>query len=151
MKSKLSKTAYFYSILILVFPIVMFFLMRKFRNLMEGYEHWGITAFLVFCGLISAFVVIWGVFVEMNLRMSLITVSEKQIKVQRFLGIGKTRVWEMDQIHGFLTKGFKSRGGYQEYCYLIQNNIAIAVFSSMYYTNYNEIRSEIQKYIKQLG
>lgn len=151
MKSKLSKTAYFYSILILIFPIVMFFLMLKFHNLMEGYEHWGITVFFVFCGLISIFVVIWGIFVEMNLRMSRITVSEKQIEVQRFLGIGKTRVWNTEEIDGFITKGFKTRGGYQEYCYLIQNNIAIAVFSSMYYTNYNDIRSEIQKYIKQLG
>jgi len=150
MKSKLSKTAYFYSILILIFPVVMFFLMNKFRTMMEGYEHWGITLFLIFCGLISVFVVIWGAFVEMNLRMSVITVSEKQIEVGRFLGIGKKLVWNTEEIDGFITKGFKTRGGYQEYCYLIQNNIAVAVFSSMYYANYTEVRTEIQKYVKQL-
>src|SRR5690554_4485255 len=136
MKAKLSKAAYFYSLLILIFPFVMFFLMYKFRMITAGYEHWGITAFLVFCSLITAFVVIWGVFVEMTLRMSIITVTEKNIEVVRFLGLGKRRIWSTEQIDGFITKGFRSRGRYQEYCYLIQNNIAIAVFSSVYYSNY---------------
>lgn len=151
MKAKLSKAAYFYSFLILVFPFVMFFLMHKFRMITAGYEHWGLTVFLVFCGLITVFVVVWGIFVEMTLRMSVITVTEKNIEAVRFLGLGKRRIWSTEQIDGFITKGFRSRGRYQEYCYLIQKNIAIAVFSSTYYANYTEMRSEIQKRIKHLG
>src|SRR5690554_8111057 len=98
MKSKLSKTAYFYSILLLIFPVVMFFLMNKFRTMMEGYEHWGITLVLIFCGLISVFVVIWGAFVEMKLRMSVITVSEKQIEDGRLMGMGIKIVWTTEKI-----------------------------------------------------
>lgn len=151
MKAHLSKAAYFYSLLILIFPFVMYFLTQKFKTITTGYEHWGLTAFLIFCGILTAFVVIWGVFVEMTLRMSIITITEKNIEVVRFLGLGRKRVWNTEQFDGFITKGFKSRGRYQEYCYLIQNNIAVAVFSSTYYANYTEMRSEIQKHIKHLG
>src|SRR5690554_4377621 len=103
MKSKLSKTAYFYSILILIFPVVMIFLNNKFRTMMEGYEHWALTLFVICCGVISVCVVSWGAFVETNLRMSVITVAEKQIEVGRFLGIGKKIVWNTEEIDGFIT------------------------------------------------
>lgn len=150
MKSILSKTAYFYSILIIVFPFVMVFLMKKLMKITEEYSHWGLTLFLVLCGLMTVFVVIWGFFVEMNMRMATVKISADQIEIKQLLGIGTQRTLKTNEIDGFITKGFKTRGGYQEYCYLIKNNKAIAVFSSMYYSNYNEVRDEIQKYIKLL-
>jgi len=150
MKSVLSKTAYFYSLLIVVFPFVMVFLIKKFMEITANYSHWGLTFFLVLCGLISVFVVIWGFFVEMNMRMATVAVSSENIEIKQLLGFGTKRVLKTSEFDGFITKGFKTRGGYQEYCYLIKNNKAIAVFSSMYYSNYNEVRAEIQKHMKLL-
>lgn len=150
MKSTFSKTAYFYSILIIIFPFVMVFLIKKLMELTVNYSHWGLTLFLIVCGLMTVFVIIWGFFVEMNMRMAKIKITEEQIEIKQLLGAGTQRTLKTSEIDGFITKGFKTRGGYQEYCYLIKNNKAIAVFSSMYYSNYNEVRDEIQKYIKLL-
>ncbi|HAH58744.1 MAG TPA: hypothetical protein DCL86_11400 [Bacteroidales bacterium] len=65
--------------------------------------------------------------------------------------IGPFVRYYITDLDGFITKGFKTRGHYQEYCYLIRSNKAIAVFSSMYYANYNEMRAEIQKHLEHLG
>lgn len=151
MKSKLSKGAYFYSLLIILFPLIMFILMNKFLQLMQDYSHWGITAFVIFSIIITLFVVFWGFFVEMNLRMAIITFNENGVEIKQFLGLGKKKFFSYNDLDGFVTKGFKSRGRYQEYTYLIQKNVAVSVFSSMYYNNYNEIRKAAVKYLKRLS
>gem|GEM_PF-1004540 len=151
MQSKLSRSAYYYSILILIFPFAMIFLINKFYQMMGDYQHWGIQAFVIFAVLITIFVVIWGFFVEMNMRMAQLRITEHHIIIKQLLGYGSKRTLDIKDIDGFVTKGFKTRGQYQEFCYLIRNNKAIAVFSSVYYSNYNEIRSELQRRLKYLG
>ena len=150
-QSKLSRSAYFYSILILIFPFVMIFLINKFITMTGNFEHWGITAFIIVASLVSVFVVIWGFFVEMNMRMATLTITDDKIVIKQLLGLGTKRELAIEHIDGFVTKGFKTRGHYQEYCYLIRSEKAIAVFSSMYYANYNEMRAEIQKRLEYLG
>lgn len=150
-QSKLSRSAYFYSILILIFPFVMIYLINKFLGMTGNFEHWGITAFVIFAGLATLFVVIWGFFVEMNMRMAILTITNDKVMIKQLLGLGTKRELNITDLDGFITKGFKTRGHYQEYCYLIRSNKAIAVFSSMYYANYNEMRAEIQKHLEHLG
>ena len=116
-----------------------------------NFEHWGITAFIIVASLVTVFVVIWGFFVEMNMRMATLTITDDKIIIKQLLGLGTKRELAIEDIDGFVTKGFQTRGHYQEYCYLIRSEKAIAVFSSMYYANYNDIRAEIQKRLEYLG
>jgi len=150
MKSKLSNTAYFYSLLIISFPVLTAVIIRKFLEMFENNWHWGLTVFLVFCGLVSLFIIIWGFFIEMNIRMAVLTVSDKTVEIKQLLGFGTKRQFRLDEIDGFAIRDFRQRGQYQEYCYLIKGKKAIAVFSSLYYSNYMEIRNELQKHLKQL-
>lgn len=149
-QSKLSNTAYLYSLLILSFPVATVFVGNKFLSMFKDNWHWGLTVFLVLCGLVSLFVIIWGFFVEMNLRMAVIKIANDTIEVKQLLGFGTKRVFKINEIDGFVIRDFKQRAQHQEYCYLIKDNKAIAVFSSLYYKNYMQVRTEIQQHLKML-
>lgn len=150
MTSKLSNTAYFYTLLIISFPVLTAVIARKFLLMFENNWHWGLTVFLVFCGLVSLFIIIWGFFIEMNMRMAVLQISEGTIEVKQLLGFGTKRLLKTDELDGFAIRDFRQRGQYHEYCYLIKGKKAVAVFSSLYYKNYMEIRGELQKHLKQL-
>ena len=150
MQSKLSNTAYLYSILILSFPVLTAVIVRKFLSMFQNSWHWGLTVFLVLCCLVSLFIIIWGFFVEMNLRMAIVKVTNETIEIKQLLGYGTKKVFKTQEIDGFVIRDFKQRGQYHEYCYLIKDQKAVGVFSSLYYKNYMEVRNEIQKHIKHL-
>jgi len=150
-QSKLSNTAYLYSLLILSFPILTAVIVRKFLTMFQDNWHWGLTVFLIFCGLVSLFIIIWGFFIEMNLRMSTLKISDETIEIKQLLGFGTKHIFKINDIDGFAVRDFKQRGQYQEYCYLIKDKKAVGVFSSLYYKNYMEIRNEIQNRLKLLS
>ena len=149
-QSKLSNTAYFYSILILSFPILTVVLVRKFLGMFQDNWHWGLTVFLIFCGLVSLFIIIWGFFIEMNMRMGIVSVNSENVIMKQLLGFGTKHSFKTQEIDGFVIRDFKQRGQYHEYCYLIKDKKAVLMFSSLYYKNYMEVRAEIQEHIKQL-
>lgn len=149
-QSKLSNTAYFYSVLILSFPILTAFIVNKFLRMFQDNWHWGLTVFLVLCCLVSLFIIIWGLFVEMNLRMAKVKITNDTIEVKQLLGFGTKRIFKATDIDGFAVRDFRQRAQYHEYCYLIKDKQAVAVFSSLYYKNYMEIRAEIEKHITLL-
>lgn len=151
MKSKLSNTAYFYSILILSFPVLTAFIVNKFLRMFQDSWHWGLTVFLILCGLVSLFIIIWGFFIEMNLRMSVVTINDNEIEVKQLLGFGTKHTFKTTEIDGFAVRDFMQRGRYQEYCYLIKDKKAVAIFSSLYYKNYMQFREEIQNKFKLLS
>lgn len=150
-QSKLSNTAYLYSLLILSFPILTTVIVRKFLTMFQDNWHWGLTVFLIFCGLVSLFIIIWGFFIEMNLRMSTLKISDETIEIKQLLGFGTKHIFKINDIDGFAVRDFKQRGQYQEYCYLIKDKKAVGVFSSLYYKNYMEVRNEIQNRLKLLS
>lgn len=149
-QSKLSNTAYFYSLLILSFPVLTAFIVNKFLRMFQDNWHWGLTVFLVVCGLVSLFVIIWGFFIEMNLRMATVKITNDTIEVKQLLGFGTKKTFKVDAIDGFVIREFRQRAQHHEYCYLIQDKKAIAVFSSLYYKNYMEVRDELQQHLKLL-
>ena len=144
-QSKLSNTAYFYSILILSFPVLTAFIVNKFLRMFQDNWHWGLTVFLVLCGLVSLFVIIWGFYIEMNLRMATVKITNDTIEVKQLLGFGTKKTFKINEIEGFAIRDFRQRAQYHEHCYLIQDKKAIAVFSSLYYKNYMEVRDELNK------
>lgn len=144
-QSKLSNTAYFYSLLILSFPVLTAFIVNKFLRMFQDNWHWGLTVFLVLCGLISLFIIIWGFFIEMNLRMATVKITNDTIEIKQLLGFGTKKTFKIDAIEGFTVRDFRQRAQYHEYCYLIKDKQAVAVFSSLYFKNYMEVREEIQK------
>lgn len=144
-QSKLSNTAYFYSVLILSFPILTAFIVNKFLRMFQDNWHWGLTVFLVLCCLVSLFIIIWGLFVEMNLRMAKVKITNDTIEVKQLLGFGTKHIFKATDIDGFAVRDFRQRAQYHEYCYLIKDKQAVAVFSSLYYKNYTEVRAELQQ------
>lgn len=150
-QSKLSNTAYFYSILILSFPVLTAFIVNKFLRMFQDNWHWGLTVFLVFCCLVSLFIIIWGFFVEMNLRMATVKIENDTIEVKQLLGFGTKHIFKISEIDGFAVRDFRQRAQYHEYCYLIKDKKAVAIFSSLYYKNYMQVREEIQKTLTLLN
>lgn len=149
--SKFSNTAYFYSILVISFPVISAYLVRKVLSFTNGDYNWQIILFLIFTVLLILAVVIWGFFVEMNIRMAKFVLNEEKIVMKQLLGIGTQRQHNWKDLQGFVIRDFKVRGQHQEHLYLIKNNKSVAVMSSLYMKNYMEVRTEIMKHLQLLN
>lgn len=153
MKSQFTTTAYFYALLIITFPLIQF-LLYKFSNIEQVFQYldgsWGLTVFYVFLGIINFFVLFWGLFVEINMRMAKISFTENGFEVKKFLGLGRTYVYAYSDFDGFVLRNFRTRGRHQEYCYLVSNQTPLVVFSSTYFKNYMDIRAKFAENMKQL-
>ncbi|WP_177761910.1 hypothetical protein [Flavobacterium sp. I3-2] len=149
--SKFSNTAYFYSILVISFPVISAYLVRKVLSFTNGDYNWQIILFLIFAVLLILAVVIWGFFVEMNIRMAKFVLNEEKIVMKQLLGIGTQRQHNWKDLQGFVIRDFKVRGQHQEHLYLIKNNKSVAVMSSLYMKNYMEVRTEIMKHLQLLN
>lgn len=141
--SKFSNTAYFYSVLVVSFPVISAYLVRKVISFTNGDYNWQVIVFLIFSGLIILAVVIWGILIEMNIRMSKFILSDEKIEIKQMLGIGTKREFNWKDLQGFVIRDFKVRGQHQEHLYLIKNDKSVAVMSSLYMTNYMEVRNHI--------
>nr|WP_297308057.1 hypothetical protein [uncultured Flavobacterium sp.] len=141
--SKFSNTAYFYSVLVVSFPVISAYLVRKVISFTNGDYNWQVKVFLIFSGLIILAVVIWGILIEMNIRMSKFILFDEKIEIKQMLGIGTKREFNWKDLQGFVIRDFKVRGQHQEHLYLIKNDKSVAVMSSLYMTNYMEVRNHI--------
>lgn len=148
--SKFSNTAYFYSVLLVSFPFISAYLVRKIISFANGTYNWQIILFLVLAGLLILAVVVWGIFVEINMRMSKFILSDNKITVKQLLGFGTKREFDWNKLQGFVIKDFLTKGQHQEHLYLIKDNKSVAVMSSLYMKNYMEVRSEIIKHLELL-
>lgn len=148
-KTKFTKLVYFYTFLILTFPIICTYFIIKINQFSDGNWHWGAILVAGFLLLISLLVVIWGLFVEMNMRMSVAKLDEKQIQIALLLGIGTKWQYDWTQLDGFVGKKFYNKGKTQEYLYLLKDKKPVVVFSSMYLQNYEEIRRFFEQKLKE--
>jgi len=82
--------------------------------------------------------------------MATIKITNDTIEVKQLLGFGTKKTFKIDEIDGFAIREFRQRAQHHEYCYLIQDKKAIAVFSSLYYKNYMGVRDELQQHLKLL-
>lgn len=149
--SKFSNTAYFYSILVVSFPLISAYFVRKIISLTNGDFNWQIIVFLIFSGILILAVVIWGVLIEMNLRMSKFVLDDNKVVIKQLLGIGTVRKHDWNDLQGFVIRDFKVRGQHQEHLYFIKNNKSVGVMSSLYMTNYMEIRNFISNKLPLLN
>ena len=149
--SKLHYIAYFYTFLIISFPAICLYFINKISQFVKGEWSWGVIVFVAFLGLVALAVFVWGFFVEMNLRMARVTVSDKTVQIKQLLGWGTQREWPFEAIDGFVLKKFRTRTQEQEYLYLIQDKKAIGVFSSLYFKNYAEIKEVLSTRLKEYG
>jgi len=83
--------------------------------------------------------------------MAKLRVDENSIEMTQMLGFGTRRNLLYEHIDGYVIKDFRSRGQMQEYFYLIKNQKAIGVFSSLYLKNYQEIKDTIIPHLKNFG
>lgn len=148
--SKFSNTAYFYSILVVSFPIISAYFVRKILGFTNGDYNWQIILFLVFAAILILAVVIWGFFVEMNVRMAKFILDDEKIVIKQLLGIGTQRQHNWKDLQGFVIRSFVTRGQHQEHLYLIKENKSVAVMSSLYMKNYMEVRNQITQHLELL-
>lgn len=148
--SKFSNTAYFYSFLVISFPIIVAFFVRKIIAFTNGDFGWKTITFLVFASILVLAVLIWGFFIEINIRMSKFSLTENKIEIKQLLGFGTKKEHDWKNLQGFVCKSFMVRGQNQEHLYLIKNNKSVAVMSSLYMKNYMEVRAKIANHLEHL-
>jgi len=148
--SKFSNTAYFYSFLVISFPVISAYFVKKILFLIKGAYDWKIIVFLVLSAILVLAVVVWGFFIEMNLRMSKFILNDNKIIIKQLLGFGTKREQDWDNLQGFVIRSFYTRGQHQEHLYLIKDNKSVAVMSSLYMKNYTDVRNKIAEKLELL-
>lgn len=149
-QSKFSNTAYFYSVLVISFPVIVAYFVKKIISFVPGDFGWKMISFLVLAGILVLAVLIWGFFIEMNLRMSKFSLDDKKIVIKQLLGFGTKKQEDWEKLQGFVIKTFMTKGQTQEHLYLIKDNKSVAVMSSLYMKNYMEVRGKIAEHLEHL-
>lgn len=150
-QSRLTPLAYFYTFLILSFPAISVYFIIIINDHTKGDWSWGTIAITAFLLIVSLMVIIWGFFVEMNMRMSVVKIYEDRIIIKQLMGYGTKLEFTRKELDGFVVKSFRTRGSEQEYLYLIKNKRPMSVFSSLYFKNYAEIKHNLSQDLKQYG
>ena len=88
---------------------------------------------------------------EFRTRAHKIEILNGMIIIREYFGFGKQKVFELKKLDGFNISIQPSKSGSYEYIFILQEGKRIASISEFYHSNYTEIKSSIEKKIKNLG
>jgi hypothetical protein len=147
MKSKFRFTAYLLSFLGTVFTVLVVMALsgNAFNPTMS------LIPFMLFCSFF-VFIWIWLIFGELRTKTVRIEIEDRTFLVKRYLGLGTSRHFDLDDISGFKTSILSSNTGTYEYLYLMVGTRKIAKLSEFYHSNYKELKRYIVSMdIKNIG
>jgi hypothetical protein len=113
-------------------------------------DHSAMTVlFVVF---VAVFILLWFLFVftELKNKAVVLEISAANLIVKNFLGFGSKKIYAWSEFNGFTTKELEAESGSFEYLYL-QHPQKRIVISQYYYKNYQQLKQEISKYVKNRG
>ncbi len=87
------------------------------------------------------------IIVELRDKAVIISLSDKDLKIRRYLGFGKEEYYDLKNLTGFQTCQVS---GYN-YLYFINEKVRIAKSSNFYHSNFNEVLQFSKKYLTDLG
>lgn len=137
MKSKLKFSGYLwaaFSAIVAVSLICLFF---------ESISEFSDSPFLFFIKCLF-FLFMWLVifFSEVKTKIISVEIESRELFVKRYLGLGITHFYNVDQINGFKTSILKSRNNKSyEYLYLMIDNRRVAIVSEYYHSNYKDLKN----------
>jgi hypothetical protein len=107
---------------------------------------------VLFLAFVAVFVLLWFVFVFMELKNKAVVleVSAQNLIVKNFLGFGIKKIYAWSDFNGFNTNELDAESGSFEYLFLQHPQKRIVV-SQYYHKNYQELKREISKYVKNRG
>jgi hypothetical protein len=98
-----------------------------------------------------SFTVLWLFFGEIRTKMIKVKLEESYLTIRRFGGIGPPDKIFYSSIDGFKISILHSRGGSNEYLYLMKGNRKIGKISDFYHKNYDTLKKKIATLIIDLG
>mgnify|MGYP006952675140 CR=1 FL=1 len=101
--------------------------------------------------LIFIFTWIWVIFVELRKRALKIVIEDGHICFTNYYGIGFSKCYSFIELDGFTTTTLKSRWKTYQGFWLIRNHKKIALISTFYCRNYQELLAEIESHLECLG
>ncbi|WP_295720885.1 hypothetical protein [Mucilaginibacter sp.] len=147
MKSKFRFTAYLLSLLGTGFTVMV--LMVLSGNALNPTI--SLIPFILFCSFF-AFLWIWLIFGELRTKAISIEIEDRTFVIKRYLGLGTSRRFDLDDISGFKTSILSSKSGSYEYLYLMVGVKKVAKLSMFYHSNYKELKRYIVSMnIKNIG
>ncbi len=107
---------------------------------------------VLFLAIVAVFILLWFVFVfiELKNKAVVLEISAPNLIVKNFLGFGSKKIYAWSEFNGYTTKELEAESGSFEYLYLQHPQKRIVV-SQYYYKNYQELKQEISKYVKNRG
>jgi hypothetical protein len=136
MKSKFRFTAYIVGLLAI--SSAVFGVMALSGNLFNPTMSLGPSIY--FCSLV-VFVWIWLFFGELRTKIISIDIKDNYFVIRRYLGMGKVKIFYLEEISGFKTSILPSRSGSYEYLYLMSGDRKVAKLSAFYHSNYKGLKS----------
>lgn len=83
--------------------------------------------------------------------MIIVRIEGDYLTIRKFGGIAPIKKIFYSEIDGFKTSMLFSRGGENEYLYLMQRDKKIGKLSDFYHKNYSSLKKEIKANLKDLG
>ncbi len=101
--------------------------------------------------ILLGFTAAWLFFGELRKKMIAVRLEENYIIIRKFCGLASAKKIFYSEIDGFKTSIHTSKGGDNEYLYIMQGANKIGKLSDFYHKNYSNLKKEIKSKLKDLG
>jgi hypothetical protein len=84
-------------------------------------------------------------------RAHKLTIDDKNIIVNKYFGLGKSKMYDISKLDGFVTTFESGKLGVSEFLFILENGKRVACISSFYQSNFDELKEILKRKIPDLG
>lgn len=84
-------------------------------------------------------------------RAHKLTIDDRYIIVSRYFGLGKSKVYEINSLDGFIILFEVGKQGISEFLFILENGKRVASISTFYQSNFDELKQVLREKIRDLG
>ncbi|WP_289662409.1 hypothetical protein [Flavobacterium panacagri] len=90
-------------------------------------------------------------FTVLRTRAHSLEINEDHIIVRRYFGIGKSNIYKIAALDGFMNKFESAKGGVYESVFIFENGKRIGSISNFYHKNFEILKLRLQDNLLNLG
>lgn len=84
-------------------------------------------------------------------RAHKLAIDNKNIIVNKYFGLGKSKVYDISKLDGFITSFESGKLGVSEFLFILENGKRVACISSFYQSNFDELKEILKRKMLDLG
>lgn len=84
-------------------------------------------------------------------RANRVLIAKDSIQVNRYFGLGKSKVYDFSKLEGYITLFESGRLGVSENLFILEEGKRVGCISSFYHNNFDSLKASLKEKVRDLG